>query len=386
MRLLLLVFLFPVLCVAQDSIRFRDVTIAEGLKMSRAEGKPVFFMGYASWCEHCQKMKAQVFKVKAVADFYNKNFICLWQDMEVGEGKMLHRKFQVKSYPTFVFLDSMGTTLYQFTGERTDSAMIEQGKAALIPEKQFPFLKKQFEADVTNSENCFNYIMALRTAMLDCTEPARKHLATQTDQQLLSVMNWKIIANGVQDVNAREFQFVLSNQKEYAALTSPGRVERKIVNVADEMLNPYMNAKDSAGYFSKRPLAVSMKHPKVDSLVFKYDLTIYERIMNWEEYRKVALRSAEQFAWNNASQLKEICNNFNVHVDDRESLLQAGKWIQRVIELNQEYSSCLLGTRIYKKAGDKKAALEIAHQGKDLAEKYGWDHTEADRLIETLEK
>src|SRR5262249_6147 len=157
-------------------------------------------------------------------------------------------------------------------------------------------------------EKSFNYVYALRIAMLDCSEPAKKHLATQNDSQLLNITNWKIIANGIMDINSREFQFVLKHQKEYSVIASPGRVERKIVNVADELLTPYVNGKDSVGYFTRRPMAESIHHPKVDSLIFKYDLNIYERLNNWEEYRKTADKSAESLAWNNSSQLRDIGN------------------------------------------------------------------------------
>src|ERR1051325_8375929 len=106
--------------------------------------KPVFFMCYASWCEHCHKMLDKIFKDASVADYFNNHFICLKQDMQKGEGITLHDKFQVKSYPTLVFLDGNGTTLYQCIGERNDTMMIQEGKNALNPALQFPTLKKQF--------------------------------------------------------------------------------------------------------------------------------------------------------------------------------------------------------------------------------------------------
>jgi hypothetical protein len=343
-------------------------------------------MGFASWCEHCKRMKEKVFKELSVADYYNKHFICVKQDMEQGEGINLHRMFQVRSYPTFVFLDDNGNTLFQSTGEKTDSAMIELGKIALTPERQFPYLKKQFEADVANTENCLTYIIALRSAMLDCSEPARKHLDTQTDEQLLSALNWKIIANGIMDINSRYFQFILNHQKEYAMLASPLRVERKIVNVADELLTPYVNAKDSAGYFSWRPSVEAIHHPKVDSILFKYDLNIYERLNNWKEYERTAAIYVEIRAWNNGSLLKEIGNNYLNHVTDPNSLEQAAKWIKRAIELNDEYPQYLLCAKLYQKAGDKASAMGMTQKGIAVAEKYGWGHKDADTLLESLKK
>ncbi len=369
-----------------DSIHFRNVSLDEGLKMAQAEKKPVFFMCYASWCEHCKRMKEEVFKITAVADYYNKHFVCLKQDMEKGDGIILHKKFQVRSYPTFVFLDSIGTTLFQSSGEKNDTMMIELGKTALTPTMQYPYLKQQFEKDLSNSDKCYNYVFALRLAMLDCNEPAQKHLATQTEAQLLNAVNWKIIANGIRDINSREFQFVLSHQKEYAAIASPIRVERKIVNIADEMLSPFVGLKDSVGYFSRRSLAESIHHPKVDSLLFKYDLAIYQSFGNWNEYRKVADKSAEAFAWNNVSLLKEIANNYVAHVSDTTSLQLAAKWEKRALELNDEYTPYIVCAKLYQKAGDKKSAIEMAEKAKSFALKYGFSHNDADALLAELQK
>src|SRR5271170_4928829 len=109
-----LFILLPAVSLAQsDSIRFQDVSLQEALKMAQAEKKPVFFMGYASWCEHCKHMKEKIFKDSAVADYFNKHFVCVKQDMEKGDGIKLHALFQVRLYPTYVFLDGDGTTLYQ---------------------------------------------------------------------------------------------------------------------------------------------------------------------------------------------------------------------------------------------------------------------------------
>ncbi len=370
----------------QDSIHFRDVPLAEGLKMAQAENKPVFLMGFASWCEHCAKMKSKVFHEKAVADFFNAHFVCIKKDMEKEEGIMLHNRFHVKSYPAYIFLDANGTTLYQAIGERTDTTMIELGKTALNPAKRFPTLKDQFERNISNSDSCFTYVYALRSGMLDCSEPASKHLATQTDEQLLTSANWKIIANCIMDINSREIQFVLRHQKEYGAIASPLRVERKIVNLAEELLSPSVTSRDSNGYFRRRPLAEGMHHPKVDSLLFKYDLNIYDQLGNWDLYRKTADASTMTFAKNDASTLKEISNNYAAYVTDTASLLMAANWVKRAIQLNDEYNLYITGAKLYQKAGDKKSAIEMAQNGKDLAMKYGFNHADADALLIALQR
>jgi thiol:disulfide interchange protein len=59
----------------KDSIHFRVVTFEQALEMARAEKKPVFLHGYASWCHYCSEMTEQVYTDKEVADFFNARFV-----------------------------------------------------------------------------------------------------------------------------------------------------------------------------------------------------------------------------------------------------------------------------------------------------------------------
>jgi hypothetical protein len=129
-----------------------------------------------------------------------------------------------------------------------------------------------------------------------------------------------------------------------------------------------------------------MHYYKVDSLVFKYDLLIYQALHNWDEYRKTADQSAAKLAWNNASQLKDIANNYVAHVSDPASLLQAVEWEKRALTLNDEYAPYITCAKLYQKAGDKKSAIEMAQKGKNFALKYGFSHFDADTLLDELQK
>jgi len=138
---LLLIIATGHMVVAQQTIQLSETGLNAALEKSKVENKPVFFMCYASWCPHCKAMKNKVFTDPTVADFYNKNFICAAQDMEKGEGVELHERFKIESYPTFIFFDSNGTTLYRITGELKAPEFIQEGINVLQPDMQLPYLK-----------------------------------------------------------------------------------------------------------------------------------------------------------------------------------------------------------------------------------------------------
>ncbi len=371
---------------AQQVIQFDKAGISTALAKSKITHQPVFLMCYASWCTHCNKMKAQVFTDPAVADFYNRHFICVKQDMEKDEGVQLHETFKIKSYPTFIFFDSTGSMIYRTTGEFTATEFKAEGINALNPEKHIPFLKQQFEKDTSNPNTCYDYLRALKKADLDYAGMVTQYFSTQSETALLSEINWRIIANGITDINSREFQFVLHHQIEFAALASPERVKRKIYFLVKDMLTAFIIAKDTVGYAVYRKPAADIKIPEIDSLIFICDLQLDEHIENWDAYKKQTLQSAQTYVANDYSQLNAMATVYLKHIEDKAALLQAVNWADRSLLLHEDYSTYLLNAKLRQKINDMEGCIEKLKQAKQLALKYGWDFSEAAQLLKAYDK
>ena len=371
---------------AQQALHMDENGLEAAMERSKVEHKPVLLMCYASWCPHCAAMRKTVFTDPSVVDFCTEHFICAAQDMEKGEGVELHQSLKIESYPTFIIFDSQGTTLYRMTGEFKPQQFISEGMYALQPEKQLPHLKQQFENDVSNPDNCLLYLRALKKGGLDCSSMVKAYFATQSEKQLLTETNWMIISNGITDINSREFQFVLSHQKEFAAITSPERVGRKIIYLVKELLNPLVMTKDTVNYFIKREPAAAIHLYQVDSVLFYLDILLFESTGNWKAYQKTTLASAGTYDWNSYSRLIEIANVYLNHISDTTAIAQAVKWTKRSLELQKEYGTCILGAKLDLKINNKQDAIQLLKQGKSIALKDGWDFTEGDQLLEELQK
>ena len=76
-------------------------------------------------------MKANVFTEPEVAKLYNATFINVSVDGEKGEGVQLAKKYGVKGYPTFVFLNPDGTISYQTSGYHNKNEFIEIAKKGM---------------------------------------------------------------------------------------------------------------------------------------------------------------------------------------------------------------------------------------------------------------
>lgn len=363
-----------------------DVPYKTALENAKKEGKPLFVMLYADWCPHCNLMKTEVLNDPAVIDFLNKNFVCTYKNIEKEEGIALKNKFNTKSLPTFLFLDSNETLMYALKGEMKKAEFQNELRYALNPKMQLPYLEKEFLADPSNSDKFFTYLNTLKKGK-DRTElsiPTHIYLNTQSDTQLVSELNWRVIANGVTDIKSREFQFVLNHQKEFAAVASQNRVDRKIESIVNELLRPLVDNLDTVNYYKQREIAKSIRLQKTDSLVFKYDLTLAERTEKWNFYKKVTLEDTQKLVWNDASFLKDIGNTYFKHIKDTESLKKAISWVDRSLELNDSYDGNLLEAKLYNKIKNKKKALEYAKNAKDIAKEMDWNSKEVDVLLAEL--
>ncbi|WP_366183522.1 thioredoxin family protein [Flavobacterium ovatum] len=382
-----IILLFTATVNAQKTtIDFIQNDIQSAVVESKATKKNIFVMVYASWCVHCNKMKSTVLTDPAVITFFNDNFVNVMMDSETLQGKEFMKRFNIKSYPTYVFLDEKETHIYSSGGEFTSEAFIIEGQKALNPYNQLPFLEKQFNQDRSNPDKCFAYLYTLKKSIdaEKSDEVTGQFLATQSKEQLFTPMNWKIVAYGVNDLNSKSFDLMVNHQADFAKVSSPKRVETKIVDVVKRTFATSMNSLDSINYSKTRIIAKNIKLSKVDSLVFRNDLQMYEGIKNWKKYQETTLESVSKFAWSDYSILNGITKNYNSYINETESLKTAISWAKRAVELNNSAETILLLARLHHKIGDKKAAIENARNAKATIVAMGWSTKEIDAFYGEL--
>lgn len=136
----------------------------QALAMAKEANKMLFVDCYTSWCGPCKMMATQVFTQKAAGDYFNKEFVSIKIDMEKGEGPQLSKRFGVRAYPTFLFIDKNGKEINRIVGgDRDVQKFIDKVKAGLGA-NSLSALAERYEKGERDTTFLFSYLEALNNA------------------------------------------------------------------------------------------------------------------------------------------------------------------------------------------------------------------------------
>lgn len=159
--LLLSLFLawLPVCAQAQDGIKFEHNAWAEIVAKAKAEGKLIFADVYTQWCGPCYNMATTVFTRHDVGAFYNDHFVCVKTDAENGEGVALARKYQVRVYPTYLYIDPQTEEfVHRSSSVQTPENFIRTGKNSLDPKTRSTYLESEYAKGNRSRQFLLDYI------------------------------------------------------------------------------------------------------------------------------------------------------------------------------------------------------------------------------------
>ena len=149
--------------VFSQGMEFFHGSYDELLAEAKKKDKKIFIDFYTKWCGPCKAMAKNVFPQKVVGDFYNRHFINYKVDAEVGEGPMLAKKYKVKGYPTFIYTDHTGQSIYEGSsiGAGEAESFIRLAKLALgLEEKTWEWYQAEYKKGVRNTKFLKGYVVA----------------------------------------------------------------------------------------------------------------------------------------------------------------------------------------------------------------------------------
>lgn len=206
--------------------QWQNISLEEALKASRIQNKPVFIDCYTKTCGPCKYYKEEVFTLKEIGEYMNKNFICIMQDMQENDGPAIGKKYDVMIYPTFLVLDTNGNELYRVP-------MLFEPHKELIPTlklcQELGQYRTKYKKGDRSPQLLKNYFKSLKTInYMEYEKELSKYLVTEKKDSLLSPFYWNIIKNDIHNIELPLFRYALQNRKKYAKICGQEEVFNKL--------------------------------------------------------------------------------------------------------------------------------------------------------------
>jgi len=150
-------FIIPVFLYAlfgfSQGIVFENGTWKDLLVKAQQANKPIFVEVFISSSDSCKHMAEQIFPIKAVGKAYNENFLCYQIDAEKGEGVEFSKRYEVKSYPTYLFFFADGSIFCKASKAMSANNLIgvsDQALSIMYDSKPMAVLEKDYAIQKDN--------------------------------------------------------------------------------------------------------------------------------------------------------------------------------------------------------------------------------------------
>ncbi len=278
---------------ANDSLVFFKGSWKELLQEARKQNKPIFLDVYTSWCAPCKQMDKFVFTDKEVANKYNSAFINYKIDAEKGEGITLAGQFNVKAYPTYLFIDPQGYPLHRVEGYFDVAPFVaEANRAVSLVNTENPISVYEKEFNAGNREAAFlrTYIAKMTALKLDNTPILNAYFSSLSVKQLSQPSELIFLGENAGTIQFNGLPFLIGKYKilprEQQQKIATRIYSRIIHNATGEALKAgrIMEAQQLVSYMDQlKPLVPAKAQNAIDRLRMMY----YAQVKDHEQFRKI---------------------------------------------------------------------------------------------------
>lgn len=372
------------LAMAQG-IKFEDSNFTAILAKAKKENKLVFIDAYASWCGPCKLMVKNIFPLQSVGDYYNAHFVNAKIDMEKGEGVGLAKKYNVKVFPTYLFIDGNGEEVHRTIGYVEEKDFIQFAKDAGDPTKRLVALKQQFENGEKDPEFLKN--LAGLTLYTDAEFTGKVLDRYFKSKPSLDQEDVEMLLAGTQSTESPLYKIFQAKKADILKVLPEDKYQmfdkniklttilKKSYNADAKTWNDAYFITETQSFLSKEEAEKILKRAKSNRALKNKDIPTYE---------KLSLELYKDYSAANSDELNAIAWNFFENVNNKASLEKAVAWAQESVKKKESYANTDTLANLYNKIGDKKNAKIWAEKAVELAKSSGQDFSDTEKLLKTL--
>lgn len=352
-----------------QGIKFEENhNLQDAFAQAKSENKLIFIDAYASWCGPCKMMAAKVFPLQAVGDYYNAHFVNLKLDMEAKENIEIAKKYEVKAYPTYLFLNSDGEVVHRALGGMSETTFVNVAKKANDPENNALAITKKLKAGDKSIETLKKYL-EINPYDSGNEQLINSFFSIIPDEKKLTKENWELVKEYVDDLETDIFKYILKNRATFETKFGKNELKEKLQNV---FLNTYYRKKDKFENLKK-----------IDAEAYQETLSLIAINTAYSQYKQFGGKETwtdlmKLFTpYLNKSEDPERLNNIAWMIlenykqfKDKKSLINALNWAKKAVNLAPDKDHIIdTYAHLLYENGKKKEAVKIETKALEIAQK-----------------
>lgn len=364
----------------QDGISFSDAKWFDLLAKAKKENKVIFMDAYTTWCGPCKKMSRTTFTDKEVGQFYNANFINVKKDMEKGEGIQLAKEYNVKVYPTLLFIDGDGKIVHRAAGFLNGKEFLELGNVANDPTQRLSALDDQYSRGDRHPDFLHKYAMAKFYAMdAGYAEIGEAYMKTQEDW--MTKENMKFIYQFADNSDSELFNYLIKNRTAFVEEFG----ERAITGKIQNLINQELAMSEGEAAIEKAKVIFPKVYPEKGEFMYsQFVMTYYRQMEEGDKFAQAAIAHYKKYAPRNSDELNNVAWTFYEEVENKKYLKQALKWSKESVKMDNIYYNNDTLAALYFKLGKKGKAEKIALKAIELAKAEKEDYSMTEELLNEI--
>ncbi len=352
-----------------QGIEFEHGTFSEALAKAKAEKKMVFMDCYTTWCGPCKMLAKKVFTQKEVGDFFNANFVNVKMDMEKGEGVELAKKYNVKAYPTLLWLDGDGNIQHKSIGGGNAKMLVDIAKTANDPNKNWAALEKKYKSGERSVEFLQNYVLTGSKCGFNITEASEAYYNKRKPEDLINQKDLEIIKNIVKETSHDKFIFVIENKDKFYKVSSKAEVDQFLERTMGMELGMAMRSGDASKIESKKKELIKLDEGMANKIFAGMELQKLYRDTDKSKFFNALADFGIKYEFDNSGKLNEYAWMIvDSKVELSNDIMSKGlKMAKRSVELDTNFANTDTYAFILYKVGQKDKAKEYAAKSVELA-------------------
>lgn len=366
------------LCFGQG-IDFEELSLSEALEKAKSEGKEVFIDGYATWCGPCKRMDVTTFKDSLVGAAYNESFVSIKLDMEKDDGKEVAKRYRVKAFPTYIYLNTEGEVLHKGAGYFDTPKFLSLATTSADSVNRLGALQQQFETG-NRDTSMLDVLLDQQFRLLDphymTVALARAKVDSNWDTDNMRSFIFKYANSAASPL----FEYMVEQKDAFYDQFGQGATFGKI-----EKLVRDRSFEIEETTIEEMTRIFALVYPKqAKELASKYRLSYYRQKGDRRNYAASAVDHYKQFPSRDPEELNEVGSTFSRVIEDQIMLRKILPLVEKSVKIEDAFYNNDTLAALHFKLGNIEAAQKAAIKAIDLAKSAGEDSSYTQELLEAI--